>query len=155
MLWELHQQLENERRAHLATRENAAWASWQHRDQIAALKSENIRLRMALEIARQFAPQLYMDLPHPHFESESASSSQFAMASSSFALTQSTIAGLTPMASTRRGTLGLDYDAFLDSPVQSVQSFNDPSRSTPPNQGSDLSQYTEIFFSFGELELML
>ncbi|GMY16547.1 TMV resistance protein N-like [Fagus crenata] len=50
MLWEaerqlLYHQLENERRAHLATRENAAWASWQHRDQIAALESH---LRIAL-----------------------------------------------------------------------------------------------------------
>uniref|UniRef100_A0A2N9GST1 C-JID domain-containing protein n=1 Tax=Fagus sylvatica TaxID=28930 RepID=A0A2N9GST1_FAGSY len=133
----LHHQLENERRAHLATRENAAWASWQHRDQIAALESQ---LRIALAHGSQFAPQLYMDLPRPHFESESASSSQFATASSSSAPTQATISGLTPMASMRHSTLGLDYAAFLDSPALGIQSFNDPSRSTQSNRGSDLSQ---------------
>uniref|UniRef100_A0A2N9II20 ADP-ribosyl cyclase/cyclic ADP-ribose hydrolase n=1 Tax=Fagus sylvatica TaxID=28930 RepID=A0A2N9II20_FAGSY len=90
-LWEaerqlLRDQLENEQRAHWATREDAAMASRQLRVQNAAFESENIRLRMALAHTSQFSPQLYMDPPCPHFESESASSSQFATASSSSAL---------------------------------------------------------------------
>ena len=45
---------------------------------IAALESENLCLRMELAYAKQFAPRLYMDLPRPHFSSESASSSSSA-----------------------------------------------------------------------------
>ena len=145
LLWEaerqlLRDQLENEQRAHWATREDAAMASRQLRVQNAAFESENIRLHRALAHTSQFSPQLYMGPPCPHFESESASSSQFATASSSSASTRSTIAALTPMTSTRRSTLGLDYATFPDGPVLSIQSFNDPSTSSAPNRGSDLSQ---------------
>ncbi|GMY16552.1 TMV resistance protein N-like [Fagus crenata] len=92
LLWEaerqlLRDQLENEQRAHWATREDAAMASRQLRVQNAAFESENIRLHRALAHTSQFSPQLYMDPPCPHFESESASSSQFATASSSSAST--------------------------------------------------------------------
>jgi hypothetical protein len=117
MLWEaerqlLLHQLENEQRTHWAACEDAARASQQLRVQNAALERENIRLRMALARASQFAP---------HFESECASS----------APTQSTIAAVTPMASMRRNTLGLDYATYPESLVLSIQSFNDPSRSSP------------------------
>ncbi|GMY16554.1 disease resistance protein RUN1-like [Fagus crenata] len=126
MLWEaerqlLLHQLENGQRTHWAACEDAARASQQLRVQNAALERENIRLRLALARASQFAP---------HFESECASS----------APTQSTIAAVTPMASTRRNTLGLDYATYPESPVLSIQSFNDPSRSSPPSRGSDLPQ---------------
>lgn len=84
----LRQLLENERRAHRATCEDAAKASWQLRVQNAALKSENIHLRMFLADARKFAPQLNMVLPCSDLASESASSSS--------ASNQSTIATTTP-----------------------------------------------------------
>lgn len=110
MLWEaerqyLYHQLENERRAHQAT---------------------CFRLHMALAHARQFAPQLCMDLPSPHIESKTASSSQFATASSSPAFTQSMTAAITPVALMRPNTLGLDNVVFLDNPVLGIQSFNGP-----------------------------
>ena len=106
LLWEaerqlLRDQLENEQRAHWATRKDAAMDSRQLRVQNAPFESKNILLRMALAHTSQFSPQLYMDPPRPHFESESASSSQFATASSSSTPTRSTTAALTPMASTR------------------------------------------------------
>lgn len=85
----LCRRLEDEQRAHLATCEDAARVSRQLRVRIAALENENIRLHKALEHARKFAPQLYTNLSLPHFKSESASSTQFAIASSSSASTQS------------------------------------------------------------------
>lgn len=136
-LWEaerqiLRQQLEKKRRAHLATCEDAARASWQLRVQNAALKSENIHLRMFLADARKFAPQLNMVLPCSELASESASSSS--------ASNQPTIATTTPVASIRPDTLGLDHATFLDRLVIGIQSFGDPSESTPPIRGSDLPQ---------------
>nr|POE68996.1 hypothetical protein CFP56_41165 [Quercus suber] len=68
----LRRQLEDEQRAHLASCEDAARparASRQLRLRIAALENENMRLHKALEHARKFAPQLYTNLPLPHFES--------------------------------------------------------------------------------------
>lgn len=100
----LRHQLENEQMAHRATFEDAARASCQLRAQNAALESENIRLRMALAHARQYASQHHMDIPRPHLSSESAFYSQFATASSSPTSTQSTIATITSMASMRRRT---------------------------------------------------
>lgn len=85
----LCRRLEDEQRAHLATCEDAARVSRQLRVRIAALENENIRLHKALVHARKFAPQLYTNLSLPQFESESASSTQFAIASSSSASTQS------------------------------------------------------------------
>lgn len=85
----LRLRLEDEQRAHLATCEDAARVSCQLRVRIAALENENIRLHKALEHARKFSPQLYTNLSLPHFESESASSTQFAIDSSSSASTQS------------------------------------------------------------------
>ena len=85
---------------------------------------------MELARAKQFAPRLYMDLPRPHFSSESASSS-------SSATTQPTIAAITPMALMRTNNLGLDYTNFLARPVLGFQSVNYPSGSTPPNGGKD------------------
>ena len=100
---------------------------------IAALESENLCLRMELAYAKQFAPRLYMDLPRPHFSSESASSS-------SSASTQPTIAAITPVASMRINNLGLDYTNFLARPALGFQSVNYPSGSTPPNGDSHLPQ---------------
>ena len=88
---------------------------------------------MELAYAKQFAPRLYMDLPRPHFSSESASSS-------SSASTQPTIAAITPVALMRTNNLGLDYTNFLARPVLGFQSVNNPSGSTPPNGGSHLPQ---------------
>ena len=85
----LRRQLEDEQRAHLATCEDAARASRQLRVRIAALENENRRLHRALEHARKFAPQLYTNLPLPYFESKGGASTQFAIASSSSASTQS------------------------------------------------------------------
>ena len=85
----LRRQLEDEQRAHLATYEDATRASRQLRVRIAALENENRRLRRALEHARKFAPQLYTNLPLPYFESKGGASTQFAIASSSSASTQS------------------------------------------------------------------
>ena len=118
MLWEaerqiLRQQLENERRAHLATCEDAARASWQLRVQNAALKSENIHLRMFLA-------------------DESASSS--------LASNQRTIATTTPVASKKATLLIWTMLLSLTAMVIVIQSFGDPSESTPPIRGSDLPQ---------------
>lgn len=123
MLWEkecqlLRYHLEKERRAHLDSCESAARASGQQRDRIAALESENIRLHKALVDANKFAPQLYMDLSSARFEFKSAAC-------------QCSVANV-PEVSTSTNTPDLDYVAFLDSPVSGIQSFNEPSRSTPP-----------------------
>ena len=118
--------LEAERQQWIET----ARTSSQH---IAALESENLCLRMELAYAKQFAPLLYMDLPRPHFSSESASSS-------SSASTQPTIAAITPVASMRINNLGLDYTNFLARPALGFQSVNNPSGSTPPKGGSHLPQ---------------
>lgn len=111
MLWEaerqiLRQQLGNEKRAHLATCEDAARASWQLRVQNATLQSENIHIRMFLADASKFAPQINMVLPCSELASESASSS--------LASNQPTIATTTPVASIRPDTLDLDHATFLD-----------------------------------------
>lgn len=110
--------LENERRAHQASRVYAAKASGQLRGQIAALESENIRLHKALVDAEKFAPQPYMDLSSANFEFKGTAC-------------QCSVANV-PEVSTRTNTPDLDYVAFLDSPVPGIQSFNEPSRSTPP-----------------------
>ena len=68
--------------------EDAARSSAQHTIQYAALERENFRLRMELARAsRQFAPQLYMDLPRPQLSSECT-------ASSSSVSTQSSISAI-------------------------------------------------------------
>ena len=130
MLWEaerqlLLHQLENERRAHQAACDIAAR---RHKVQNAALEREIFHLRMALAHAKQYTPQVYMDIPCPQLSSESASSSPSS--------TQSMTAAIVPVASARPDTHGLDYATFIDSPVLGNQNFNDPSTSSPLKRDS-------------------
>jgi hypothetical protein len=101
----LRHKLENVQRALQDTREDAAMASWQLKVENVALKSEISHLRMALVHARQFIPQLYVDLPSPPLVPKSPSSlSSNTIASSSTASIQSTISTIGDVASVRLDT---------------------------------------------------
>ena len=115
MLWEAERQLLLHQLETSCA--DAARTSAQHIIQKTALERENFWLRTKLAHYGQFTP---------HLASESASSLP--------ASTQSTVAAIVPMASTRPNTLGLDNANFPTRPV------NDPSISTPPNGGSHLPQ---------------
>lgn len=122
MLWEAERKLwEAERQLLLhqlqTSRADAAGTSEQQIIRNTALERENFFLRTKLAHYGQFAPRL---------ASESASSLP--------ASTQSTVAAIVSMASTRPNTLGLDSANFPARPV------NDPSISTPPTGGSHLPQ---------------